>query len=416
MTTNTNVITVAAMIVLLTIGIGIGWGMQTTVVQSSIGTITTTVTQSGNQSQAQGPYSLTLVITTGNTYNSSVGDQPAYYVLTSHGLESSANILLPVGRTIDLTIVNYDDGNANLTSPNYANVQGTVGGTITYVSNGNVNSTQGSNGIVVSAPQTVGSVPAADIAHTFTIPSLGINIPVPVSSTVTASIKIDKAGTYIWFCETICGSGTTGLEGAMSTQGWMTGDVVASASAATSSGVASPSGTYSLTLVETMQNLWNSSGVLQPKFFVLGSDGLESSASISLPVNRLIQVTIVSYDTPEPDATSAMGMVSGTIGGTVFVLNGTVASGATSMTGPAAYQWGKNVTAVPASQLSHTFSIEQLGISIPVVGGSTVVAYIELNQTGSFTWMCLTPCGLGNNGMVGAMDTPGWMTGNVEVS
>lgn len=421
MTTNSNVITVAAMIVLLTIGIGIGWGVQTTVVQSSNGTVTTTVTQSGNQTGDQGPYSLTLVITTANSYNSTIGEQPAYYVLTPHGLESSANIALPVNRLIELTIVNYDDGNANLTSPAYANVQGTVNGTISYVSNSNANSTQGTSGIVVRGAQTVSSVAAADIAHTFTIPSLGINIPVPLSSTVTTFIKIDKAGTYTWFCETVCGSGPDGLGGAMSTPGWMTGDVVATASAATSSGsvsssVASPGGPYALTLVETMQDLWNSSGVLQPKFFVLGNDGLESSANIALPVNRQIQITIVSYDTPEPAATNAMGVVSGTIGGTVYLINGTIASGTANMTGAMAANWGKNVTAIPASQLAHTFTIQQLGISIPVVGGSTVMAYIEIHQTGTFTWMCLTPCGLGSDGMVGAMDTPGWMTGNVEVS
>lgn len=211
------------MIVLLSVGIGIGWGVQTTVVQSPTNTITTT-TQTGSQQL----YSLTLVITTGNTYNSTVGAQPAYYVLTSHGLESSANISLPVNRLIELTIVNYDDGNANLTSPSYTNVQGTTNGTISYINNSNVNSSQGSKGIVVTGGQTVNSVPAADIAHTFTIPSLGINIPIPVSSTVTAFIKIDKAGTYAWLCETVCGSGTTGLEGAMSTPGWMTGDIEAS--------------------------------------------------------------------------------------------------------------------------------------------------------------------------------------------
>lgn len=420
MTTSANVITVAAMIVLLTIGIGIGWGVQTTVVQSPTGTVTT-VTQSGNQSQAQGPYSLTLVITTGNLYNSSVGDQPAYYILTSQGLESSANISLPTGRLIRLTIVNYDDGNANLTSPSYANVQGTVNGTISYVNNANVNSSEGSKGIVVTGSQTVSTVPTADVAHTFTIPSLGINIPVPVSSTVTAFIKIDKAGTYTWFCETVCGSGANGLQGAMATPGWMTGDVVASGASSTtsstSSGQAAPAGPYSLTLVETMQNIWNTSAPMQPKFLVLGDRGLESSADISLPVDRVIQVTIVSYDTPTPGSTDAEGVVSGTLNGEVYVLNGTVATGSTNMSSmAAAADWGRNVTSVPASELAHTFTIQQLGINIPVAAGSTVIADIEIHQAGSFTWMCLTPCGLGSDGLQAAMETPGWMTGNIEVS
>lgn len=231
MASNTNIIAVAAMIVILAAGIGIGWGFRTTVFQSTNGTVTTTTTAS----QAQSPYVLKLVISTENTYNSSTGTQPVFYVLTSHGLASSANISLPVNRLIELTIVNYDEGNASLPSPSYANVQGTVNGTITYANNANINSSQGSQGIVVRGGETVSSVPAAKIAHTFTIPGLGINIPIPLSSTVTASFKIDKSGSYTWFCETACGSGTTGLGGAMATPGWMTGKVSASAQAAASS-------------------------------------------------------------------------------------------------------------------------------------------------------------------------------------
>jgi len=227
---NTGILTVVAMVVLLSIGIGIGWGFQSTIFPSSAVTVTATQTLTSTQTSvpSQGPYVLTLVLTTGNAYNSTVGDQPAFYVLTPHGLESSANIVLPAGRLIELVIVNYDDGNATLVSPQYANVQGTVNGTITYANNDNVNSSQGANSIIIKGGETVSSIPLSDIAHTFTIPSLGINIPVPVSSTVTAYIKIDKAGTYTWFCETTCGSGVTGLEGAMSTPGWMTGDVTVS--------------------------------------------------------------------------------------------------------------------------------------------------------------------------------------------
>lgn len=206
------------MLVILAAGIGIGWGFQTTILPT--GSVTTT--------SGQGPAELTLVITTGNTYNSTAGAQPAYYVLTPKGLESSANIALPANTLIKLTIINYDEGNASLIDPQAGNVQGTVNGTVTYVNNANVNSTQGPSGIVLMGGQTVTSVPASEVAHTFTIPSLHINIPVPLSSTVVAYIKISQAGTYGWFCETACGSGPAGTWGAMDTPGWMTGNVEAS--------------------------------------------------------------------------------------------------------------------------------------------------------------------------------------------
>jgi len=202
------------MLVVLAAGIGIGWGFQSTVLSS--GSVSTTT-------GAQGPTDITLVITTGNTFNSSVGEQPAYYVLTPSGLKSAASLSFPSNTLIKLTIIDYDDGNASLTDPQYANVQGTVNGTMTYVSNDNVNSSQGANGIMLMGGQTVTSVSPELIAHTFTIPSLKINIPIPLSSTVVAYIRVSTTGSFLWFCETACGSGDTGLLGAMDTPGWMTG-------------------------------------------------------------------------------------------------------------------------------------------------------------------------------------------------
>jgi heme/copper-type cytochrome/quinol oxidase subunit 2 len=213
-----SVITVASMLVLLAVGIGIGWGFQSTIAPASGGTVTVT-------SQVQGAYPLTLVITTENTFNSTIGTQPAYYVLTSEGLQSSANIALPANTMIKLTIVCYDDGNASLTSNEYANVQGTVNGTITYANNDNVNSSQGPNGIALSGGETVTKVSPDLIAHTFTIPTINLNVPVPVNSTVVAYFKTGAAGTYAWYCETACGAGSSGILGAMDEPGWMTGKV-----------------------------------------------------------------------------------------------------------------------------------------------------------------------------------------------
>lgn len=211
-------ITIASMVILLALGVGIGWGMQSTIAPASRGTVTVT-------SQAQGAYPVTLVITTNNAYNSTIGAQPAYYVLTSEGLQSSANISLPANTTIKLTIVCYDNGNAMLLSNQYANVQGTIGGTMTYVNNDDVNSSQGPNGIVVTGGESVAQVSPDMIAHTFTIPTLGVNIPVPLNSTVVAYFKTGSAGTYAWFCETACGAGPSGILGAMDTPGWMTGKI-----------------------------------------------------------------------------------------------------------------------------------------------------------------------------------------------
>jgi heme/copper-type cytochrome/quinol oxidase subunit 2 len=204
-------------------GIAIGYGFGTTVQVSARGTTVTSTVSASNSSE---PYVLTLVITTGNFYNATLGDQPAFYVLGPNGLQSSAQIVLPAHREIKLVIINYDDGSANLTSPQYGNVTGTVDNQMTVVNNAMVNSTMASSGIQVRGAETVSSLPADQVAHTFTIPSLGVNIPVGTSSTEVAYFTIDSPGTYSWFCMTACGSGANGLGGAMSTPGWMTGSLV----------------------------------------------------------------------------------------------------------------------------------------------------------------------------------------------
>jgi len=176
-----------------------------------------------------------------------------------------------------------------------------------------------------------------------------------------------------------------------------------------SSPAASQTGPFRLTLMEVMDTAWNST-VAQPQFTIMGTNGMQSTANILLPAHTLIQLTIISYDAPTPGSTDAEGKVSGTVGGTVYLINGTTAMGT-----DVSQRWGENVTSVPGAMLAHTFTIQQLGINVPIIGGDTETAYLYLNQTGTFQWVCLTPCGLGPTGMGAAMSTPGWMEGQVTV-
>ena len=179
------------------------------------------------------PYRLSLVeiMDVSFTPNKTLGAQPRFYVVGANGdLESSANITFPANRKIILTITSYDMGNAP-TAAQYAkvsvgteSVSGTVNNQMTLI-----------NGTIASGDNTsqiwktkVSSVPVSDIIHTFTIVSLGINIPVVAGDTeivVIPPISKNKAGSYNWQCEAACGSGKSGWEGAMATSGWMMGTV-----------------------------------------------------------------------------------------------------------------------------------------------------------------------------------------------
>jgi hypothetical protein len=177
----------------------------------------------------------------------------------------------------------------------------------------------------------------------------------------------------------------------------------------TAASAPSQTGPFRLTLVEIMDTGWNSS-TAQPQFSILGPNGTQPSANILLPAHTLIQLTIISYDTPTMGSTDSEGKVTGTVGGAVYLVNGTSAMGM-----DVSQRWGQDVSSVPGAMLAHTFSIPQLGINIPVVGGDLEIAYLNLDQTGTFQWVCLTPCGFGAMGANGAMTAPGWMEGQVTV-
>lgn len=102
-----------------------------------------------------------------------------------------------------MTITNYDNG-TNAVPDSAGAVTGTVGGTAQI------------NG------KTVTSIPGADVSHTFTVPSLGINVPLPASSTVTFTVLVEAAGAYAWHCLAPCDAN------AMATPGFMEGTLTVS--------------------------------------------------------------------------------------------------------------------------------------------------------------------------------------------
>lgn len=118
------------------------------------------------------------------------------------------------GQTVTVKIISYDDGTAPLMGQymKYSMVMGTSGGT------------------EMAGGKKVSNVSDINIAHTFTIAKLGFNMPIPVAPTgksivVTATFKATKTGTYVWNCYAPCGTGATGMNGAMKAMGWMTGKV-----------------------------------------------------------------------------------------------------------------------------------------------------------------------------------------------
>lgn len=130
---------------------------------------------------------------------------------------SPSDLVVPAGKQVTLLIVNYDDAPTPLPAgmTTYDNVQG---------------------GVETVNGHTVSSISNKEIAHTFTVPELGINVPLPVATDqgsataktvvpaiVTFTFTPAKAGRFTFHCYTPCGSGSDGTGGAMATPGWMEG-------------------------------------------------------------------------------------------------------------------------------------------------------------------------------------------------
>jgi hypothetical protein len=129
---------------------------------------------------------------------------------------SPSNLVVPANSLITVTMRDHDLGNTAMpqNSP-FTAVQGTVG----------TNATADGREYASLAPDK--------IAHTFTIPQLNVNVPLPGDgmtgkdfNTVTFSFRTGAAGTYAFRCLDPCGTGPMGMMGPMQTQGYMMGTLV----------------------------------------------------------------------------------------------------------------------------------------------------------------------------------------------
>lgn len=130
-----------------------------------------------------------------------------------------SQLIAPANSTVSVQIVNFDDGTAPLVADSikYATVTGVVGNQATAAT------------LTPSSPNTPGpastfsKLDPKDVAHTFTIADLQLNVPIPVTSIVTFAIQTGKPGDHKWKCESPCGSGSDGMAGAMQSDAYMEG-------------------------------------------------------------------------------------------------------------------------------------------------------------------------------------------------
>lgn len=126
-----------------------------------------------------------------------------------------------------------------------------------------------------------------------------------------------------------------------------------------------------------------------------------------LPKNALVTVIIHNFDSRTQLRNPFFTLVQGTAGGTE------VAD-------------GKVVHVMNPDFVSHTFTIPDFGVSVPLEGigdSAKPNSYITMkftfrtpNRTGVFRWQCIVPCGSGLYGNGGPMSGIGYMQGMITLS
>ena len=135
----------------------------------------------------------------------------AYNPFTGLDQYFPANFTVPANVPVTIAITNYDNG-TNLVPAEFSKVLGTVGGTETVTTG--------------AAVSTVSSVPADQIAHTFTLITgpYSVNVPIPAAqdqtpTVVSFTMVFSTPGQFVWHCMAPCD------DAAMTTPGFMTGTV-----------------------------------------------------------------------------------------------------------------------------------------------------------------------------------------------
>ena len=125
-----------------------------------------------------------------------------------------------------------------------------------------------------------------------------------------------------------------------------------------------------------------------------------------VPPNSTVRMTIDQQDSASGLRNPYLGLVRGTIGDSMTVN-------------------GKTMQSINPDNAAHTFSVPDLGVSVPLLGldpnnpkntDNFVVFSFKVPASGIFHWQCFVPCGAGTlYGNGGPMQTLGYMDGQIEV-
>ena len=160
----------------------------------------------------------------------------------------------------------------------------------------------------------------------------------------------------------------------------------------------------------------------------LNSNG-DPDTYIHVPAGSVVRMTIEQQDSETPLRNEYFGLVRGTLGSdgtTNTPPSMTIQCDPTSKKDPNLSKYCGSVSAIDPTLTAHTFTIPDLGVSVPLLGVANVgnnvqntvtVEFIAPSTPGEYRWQCFVPCGAGTlYGNGGPMQTLGYMAGELQVS
>ncbi len=128
----------------------------------------------------------------------------------------------------------------------------------------------------------------------------------------------------------------------------------------------------------------------------------QGATIFKVPVDTWVTMTIHQYDSSTGLRNPFFSMVQGTVGGV-------------------AYLNGKPFHTLPSDQPGHTFTVPELGVSVPLQGVPSNAAanayetikftFFSGHERRTYHWQCFVPCGWGLYGNGSPMSTFGYMGG-----
>jgi hypothetical protein len=145
----------------------------------------------------------------------------------------------------------------------------------------------------------------------------------------------------------------------------------------------------------------------------LGTDDMPAymPSALTLPANSTVTITVINFDDPTelPAGYEKYAVATGVVGPlqvqTLDPKNPNDTSGPVTST----------MSMDPATGVSHTFTIDKLGINVPIAPMSRTTFTIHTGKAGTYKWQCMDPCGAGDTGWGGAMASDGYMRGTLTV-